>query len=567
MKKILSVLLCALMLLGVTAICASAEGATVTLTVASDLHYNFAASGAPELSKRNNVSADYYHVSVAGDLPAESFAVITAFLEKAADNESDYLLITGDLVDNGLKEGHEALALMLKDFEAKSGKSVYVVPGNHDFYGVTPAEFEAIYADFGYGEAIAKDSLSKSYTVDLKGNYRLLLIDSTKEGESADGMTVERVNWVKAQCEKAKADGKYLIAAMHHNLLEHVSASELSHGSNYVDSALNLAGFLSDGGVKYVFVGHSHNQDISGYKSNAGNEIYEVITGSLTSYPVPYRVVSFGTQTNFETRHIDKIDISLVPEGMSATAAKVMNEDFLGYSRKCYELGINILAQNYLTASALKNQLAVDRTKNPEVAAIVDKIVDRMAEALAMPLYMRDEVIKGESIQRILAAYDVLLPETDCATMAELAALFYIASTAGDEDYRIYSEEVFAFTRGMAAVLNYGMENVTGEEYAAMMSYMSGISGVTIHEGFLYYAGNGVSRFKGIETYIATAVTPVVAEFTDDEAPADNNAVLSGYEPKPAAEEKEKTFWEKIADFFKKIYDYLMDIFTYYDDK
>ena len=52
---------------------------------------------------------------------------------------------------------------------------------------------------------------------------------------------------------------------------------------------------------------------------------------------------------------------------------------------------------------------------------------------------------------------------------------------------------------------------------------------------------------------------------TKDEAPADNNATLEGYEPAPVVEEKEKTIWEKIADFFKKIYDYLMSIFTYYE--
>ncbi len=565
MKRIISIILCLLMLCGTVSFAASAKDATLTITLASDLHYNPKYSGADTLSKRNSISEDYFHASTAGDLPAESLAIITAFFEKAASDESDYVLLLGDLVDSGIKEGHEAFAVMLKNFEAKSGKRVFVVPGNHDLYGITADEFASIYADFGYSEAIVKDTLSKSYAVDLKGNYRLLVIDSTLPGESDHGLTAERVEWIKAQCDKADKDGKYIITAMHHNLINRVSAASFIHEGDAVDESLGLADILAKAGVKYMFTGHSHNQDISAYKADDGSVIYDVTTGSLTAYPVPYRVVSFGTQTNIETRHIDKIDASLVPDGMSETALKVMNEDFVKYAYICFDLGINQLAKSYMKASSIKKQLKIDEEKNPEIAAIADRVVDKIAEALAMPLYITDETEKGKSIQRILAVYDVLLPETDCKTMLELASLFYEAYTVGDENYPVYAHEVFAFTRGMAAVINYGLADVTGEEYAEIMSYMTSLSGYTVPSGFLIYAGDGVSRFKGIETYIATFVTPVVADFTKDDEPADNNVVLAGYEPAPA-EEEEKTLWEKFVDFLKRIYDYLMSIFTYYDE-
>lgn len=566
MKKVLSVLLCIAMLFSLTALCASAEGATIKMTVATDLHYNLKYSGADLVSKRNSISEDYFHASTAGDLPAESLAIITAFLDKAASNASDYVLLAGDLVDSGVKEGHEALALMLKQFEAKTKKSIYVVPGNHDLYGITGDEFASIYADFGYNEAIAKDTKSKSYVVDLKGNYRLLAIDSIQPGESDHGMTAERVNWVKAQCDKAASQGKYLIVMMHHNLINRVSAASFIHEGDAVDEKLGLADVLAKSGVKYVFTGHSHNQDISVYKAENGNTIYDVTTGSLTTYPVPYRVVSFGTQTNIETHHIDKVDASLVPGGMTQTALKVMNEDFVKYSQICFNLGINQITKSYMKASAIKSQLKIDEEKDPEIAEIADRTVDKMAEALIMPLYITDETEEGKSIQRILAPYEVLLPETDCETILELAVLFFKAYTEGDENYPIYAHEVFAFTRGLAAVLNYGLADVTGEEYALMMSYLTSFSGYRVPEEFLIYAGDGIARFKGIETYIATFVTPVVADFTKDDEPADNNVVLAGYEPAPVAEEKEKTLWEKFVDFLKRIYDYLMSIFTYYDE-
>ncbi len=565
MKKILSVILCIAMLFSVTALCASAKDATFKMTVASDLHYNPKASSASLVSKRNSISEDFFHASPAGDLPAESAAILKAFLEKAAAEKSDYVLLAGDLVDSGLKASHEALAAMLKDFEAKTGKKIFVVPGNHDLYGVSSAEFTSIYREFGYSEAAAKDADSNSYVVELKGNYRLIVIDSTDPGESEHGMTAKRVNWVKAQCEKAKKDGKYLIASMHHNLIDRVSAAAFFHEGDAVDKTFKLGDVLAEAGVKYIFTGHSHNQDIAAYEAANGSVLYEVVTGSLTTYPVPYRVVSFGTETTVETRNIDKIDVSLVPGGMTNKAYNLMQSDFFKYAHTCFTVGINQMTRSVTDVDSIMEQLNIDAGKNPQMSEIAHKVVDRLAEGLIMPLYMKDEVEAGKSIQRILAAYDVLMPETDCKTMTELAALFYDAFTAGDEDYPIYAHEVFAFTRGLAAVLNYGLANVTGEEYAIMMSYLTSFSGYTVPDEFLIYAGDGVSRFKGIETYIATFVTPVVAAMTKDAAPADNNATLEGYEPAPVVEEKEKTIWEKIADFFKKIYDYLMSIFTYYE--
>lgn len=567
MKKILSVILCIAMLFSLTALCASAEGATFKMTVATDLHYNAKASAASLVSKRNSVSEDFFHASPDGSMPAESLAIITAFFEKAKTENSDYLLLCGDLADGGIKTTHEAIAAMLKDFEASTGKKVFVVPGNHDLYATSAQEFVSIYNDYGYGEAIAKDSLSNSYVAELKGNYRLLVIDSINPGESEHGLTAERVAWVKAQCEKAKKDGKYLVAAMHHNFIDRISAAAFIHKGDAVGNSLGLGDILADNGVKYLFTGHSHNQDVSAFQSAKGNTMYEVVTGALTVYPVPYRVVSFGTQVNIETKNIDKIDASLVPGGMTNKAFNLMNTDFAKYVQSYFKAGINQATLNVTDMDAIRNQLNINASEFPEVAKIADKIFARASEAMRMPLYMKNEVVAGKSIERILAVYDVLLPQTECKTMTELSALFYEGFTAGDENYPVYSYEVFAFTRGLAAVLNYALEEATGEEYALMMSYLTSFSGYTIPEEFLSYAGDGVARFKGIETYIATFITPVVASLTKDDAPADNNAVIAGYEPEPTPEEpvKEKSFWDKIADFFKKIYDYFMSIFSYFD--
>lgn len=566
MKKILSVILCLAMLCSFTALFASAKDATLTMTVATDLHYNQSASTAKLVSKRNSVSADYFHASPAGDLPAESVAINTAFFEKAKAENSDYLLITGDLADSGATASHNAVVALLKDFEKTTGKKVFVVPGNHDLYKLTSEEFVSLYSDFGYGEAIAKDPDSNAYVVDLKDNYRLIVIDSTNPGESEHGMTAERVDWVRVQCEKAKAQGKYVIAAMHHNLIDRISAAAFIHKEDAVDKNLNLGDVLADNGVKYIFTGHSHNQDISAYKSEKGNTLYEVVTGSLTTYPTPYRVVSFGESVDIATRNIDKIDVSLVPDGITTVAYNLMKSNFPAYVLNCFRAGVTQSAYDRTEAETIVAQLNMVPGEYPDMVAVADNVATKASEALRMPLYMKDEVVAGKSIERLLAAYDVILPTTDCKTMLDLVVLFYEAFTAGDEDYPMYTYEVFAFTRGLAAVLNYALSDLSGNEYAVVMSYLTSYTGYTFPDEFFTSIGDNVAKFKGIETYIATVVTPVVASLTKDEAPADNNAVLVGYEPAAVTEEKELTFWEKIEAFFKKIYDYFMSIFSHFEE-
>jgi hypothetical protein len=51
------------------------------------------------------------------------------------------------------------------------------------------------------------------------------------------------------------------------------------------------AEILADSGLKIVFTGHFHANDITSYTSAAGNTITDVETGSLAQYPFPYRFI------------------------------------------------------------------------------------------------------------------------------------------------------------------------------------------------------------------------------------------------------------------------------------
>lgn len=66
-----------------------------------------------------------------------------------------------------------------------------------------------------------------------------------------------------------------------------------------------------------VFTGHFHSQDIAG-RSHGKKKIYDIETGSIVSYPSPYRFVTLqGNRLDIRTCHIESIpgssDTSLAP--------------------------------------------------------------------------------------------------------------------------------------------------------------------------------------------------------------------------------------------------------------
>ena len=563
MKKVLSLILCLTVLLSTTALFAFAQEDSINVIVANDLHYNLIASNADKVPKRNSISEDYAHAASSMQLYSESYAIIVAFLEKAATLNGEYLILPGDLVDDGTVAENVFFASLIKEFEVKSGKKVFVVPGNHDLFETTPDEFMTIYADFGYNEAIARDTLSASYVAELGADYRLLAIDSTDPGESNHGMTAARVEWIKAQAAKAKADGKKVIAMMHHNLVEHFILGDVIRDDAVVNDDIALGEVFAQNGVKYVFTGHTHEHDIAAYTSEDGTEIYDVVTGALNVYPCPYRVVTFGESVEIKTGIIDKIDTSLVPAGISETAAALMESDFTQYTKNCAEVGLRQTITSYTKASMLKKLLKLDKTEDAEMCAIIDKVGTKLNEAIQMPFYKSQEVTEGLSVESIVSQHDITLPSSKYTDMVDLASEVYFAHVAGDENYPAYKNEVVLLSRGLSATLTYALSDVTAEEYAQVLTFVTELLGVSVPADFLAYAGDTFKRFEGIEIVVTTAIVPVLTQFTVDETPADSNVVLPGYAQTMEDIEEEKSFWQKIEEFFIKIFEAIMSIFAF----
>ena len=562
MKKLLSVILCLSLLMSFGTLMASASDELI-VDVVTDLHYDD--DSLKGFTKPVDPNDPYAHVSASGQLYVESLAVITAFLEKAAADNSSAVLIPGDLADDGMKNEHETVAELLRNFEETSGKQVYVVPGNHDISRTNIADFESIYAEFGFNEAIAKDSLSASYVVDLSDDYRLFAIDSTNHSGGGNwGFTAERVEWIRQQAEKAQEDGKKVVAMFHHNLLNHLVLIDVLLSGGVVGDALGLRDIFAQYGVKYIFTGHTHEHDIATYTAPNGEVIYDAVTGSLSSYPNPYRQVTFGDAVKFETKYVDKIDTSLVKGTISDEAYNLMVNDFTQYSKICVFKGVGYNINNaFMTPNKIKSLLKINATTEPEMCALIDELIPKAKEAINMPLYAADETEEGKSIESILAPYGVTIPDTKYDTFLELALTLYEAHVAGDESYPSYTKEVVLASKGIGAILAYMLADVSAAEYAMALGFVCKLVGVNVPADLINFASDAIDRFEGIELVVSTAILPLILKLTNDDGPADCNVTLPGYAELVEGPAPELTFGEKIKAFFIKIFSFIMSIFAF----
>ena len=115
--------------------------------------------------------------------------------------------------------------------------------------------------------------------------------------------------WLEETLEKVR--DKLVLVMIHHNLIEHLPAqSKHPLGRRYMlANAPQLLAILRKYGVKLIFTGHLHVQDVAELEG-----MYEICTGSLVSYPHPYRVIDVKTDErgNKEVK-IESYQIKTIP--------------------------------------------------------------------------------------------------------------------------------------------------------------------------------------------------------------------------------------------------------------
>ncbi len=554
MKKIISVLLAVSILISAFAIGAFADDDSVRFAVASDLHYNVPEE---ELTATNDHPI-FWYANRRAAMDNESGLIIDEFLRQAAEADYDFVLISGDMADNGriVPEEHEAVSAKLKAFEESTGIPVYVVPGNHDYgRGENDNKIEdmfAYYGDFGYNEAIEKRENDFSYVADLPGDYRLITIDSNDPSKSTeDGMTSDKVKWVVDQAKKAVADGKYPILMMHHNLLDHLPMQRILSRNFIIRNHTATANKFADAGIKLVFTGHEHCSDVSVHTSPKGNKIYDFATTALSMYPLAYRDFTMtDDEITYEERTIESIDTETLRNTVSGYTDEMINE---------MNKGLNAYAKGFLKAGVqyrLARSLTMEQMGIAEDSIfynLVNTAVTGLTDILEMPLY-------GEgSVQELAKQYNVVIPDSEYETGWDLATDLVSYHYAGGEDFSIYSTEVTILLRTVNLILLDDLSTVNDEVFFGAVNELLG-NDSALFKNFTKSVANFCGPVTPGQYFLIAVASPIVYEFVyDSDGVDDNNGKLEGYGAEVDLNENRT---DNFANILDKICIYLTNFFT-----
>lgn len=376
-------------------------------------------------------------------------------VQRVIDNAPDFLLVPGDLTYNGEKKNHEYVAKKFAEIE-EAGIEVFVVPGNHDVSdpgardyssgkavkaaNVTAAEFAKLYADFGYGDAVMRldkgvDSLAyMTYFADDIAIIGLNTNLSNIGGHKSAGGFTEGMMAFLAQCtEKALAEGRKNILVMaHHPVMEHINGQafiDINHIANMTEGMIPLATIqeqLTAAHVHVVFTGHAHLHTAS-HITTANGDLYDISTGSVSSYPSPIRIGSLDT---------DKGLIMLMGDEIT----KYQTE---GYDRDTVlaNSAINTLASKlYANIGLIKEKV----DKHPKIKDIIDVSALDKYDAAGMRQVARKYL--GKDLHKALCAL-----------------------SRGDEDVFYYDDEAQAGIDAFNAML----EELVGVDYETLVFAMN----------------------------------------------------------------------------------------------
>ena len=367
--------------------------AQVQMAVVSDVHVM-----SPSLLKEDGKAFSDY-ISQDRKMLRESASLLNAFTDSILHSSVKYLLIPGDLTKDGELVSHRYLIDNCLSRLKDAGITILVVPGNHDvnnphaveYQGdnktrvatISRSDFAQIYNDYGYGQAIARDTASLSYVYQLTPRLRILALDATESDQNDFNkdicVTPGRLRpatllFIKKQLANAKKQGITVIGMMHHGLLEHWQYQNKMIPGYVIDNNLPIASMMYNEGLRVMLTGHSHAQDITQYKG-----IYDVETGSLVSYPSPYRLITIqGDKMKITTHHINTIN------GYSG------NISFKDYSKSYETRGFNNFLQKVIPIQM------------PD--SVRTKAIDFLSGMMIKNYYGDEKITDAEEAQRVQIA-------------------------------------------------------------------------------------------------------------------------------------------------------------------
>lgn len=240
-----------------------------------------------------------------------SIPAIEQVLNHLKQLDLDFLLIPGDLTQDGEPENHQWLQQRLASLPFPA----YVIPGNHDVPTLLPTEktigfqeFPVYYRQFGY-----QNPQQFYYTREILPGVQLIALNSNQfdtQGKQLGSLDEEQLIWLEKLLPEVR--DKLVLVMIHHNVIEHLPGqSQHELGKRYMlANSKTLLKILQAAEIKLIFTGHLHVQDVA-YQEG----IYEITTGSLVSYPHPYRIIEMQATGNGQWNlKIESHRVKTVPE-------------------------------------------------------------------------------------------------------------------------------------------------------------------------------------------------------------------------------------------------------------
>ncbi len=238
-----------------------------------------------------------------------SIPALQLVFDRLLNLDLDFILLPGDLTQDGEPENHAWLSYRLASLPFPA----YVIPGNHDVLTPLPtdkniglSQFPSYYRSCGYN-----DTEQLYYYRQILPGVILIGLNSNnfdELGRQIGYIDEEQLNWLSEILPGFK--NQLVMVMIHHNVIEHLPGqSEHELGKRYMlTNAPALLSILKKYGVRLIFTGHLHVQDIV-----CESGIYEITTGSLVSYPHPYRIVEVSQQGDNLSLNIQSHRVESLP--------------------------------------------------------------------------------------------------------------------------------------------------------------------------------------------------------------------------------------------------------------
>lgn len=254
---------------------------------------------------------------------APSKGTVAAALEAIKNSGAQFLMIAGDLSNDGERCSHEEIREVLYEF--KKHMPVYVITATHDWCcdgnprrydgeniyhdveTIGPHELHEFYKDFGPDEALSEFHTHQdkvSYVVRPCEGVTVFCLDDDQNGEGGSGYSEEHFQWITEQTENAKKRGDIVLGMQHHHL--HLTEFDrVINGRGSVEYRERLCNKFAEIDFPVMFTGHSHMQHLRKLNSKSGKPFYEFNVGSISGYPAPIVYVdAYKNGLDIKTDHL-----------------------------------------------------------------------------------------------------------------------------------------------------------------------------------------------------------------------------------------------------------------------